>query len=118
MVRYKKASYRVWSLDVLNDGTGYYVNNRCEVGRIDLTVECKTYNKGGLYEFSSYYPEDKWIIRALKKEGYLKRNIRHKSIEIDGEAELDLYIDYGHKGMPLFQLECTTPEVFAIVRKQ
>lgn len=47
---------------------------------------------------------DDEIITALKKEGFIGRNIRASSIEIDGELEYTLYVNYAPTSHPEYEL--------------
>lgn len=55
--------------------------------------------------------DDKKLIKALKKLGFIKKGIHTKSIEIDGEPEFTLYFnDVRHEVSgfcPAFELRCT-----------
>ena len=46
--------------------------------------------------------QDKKLVVFLKREGLIRRNIRHRSITIDGETGYTLYFNY--KGDPAFEL--------------
>lgn len=85
-----KHTYRAWTYDLWgNDEDGYWVNDR--------------YDTGEIYELDDTW-NDKQIIKALRKQGCLKKGVHSSSIEIDGEFGYILYFNY--KGNPDFELVC------------
>lgn len=111
-IRYEVLSLDVWG----NARDGFYVN---EVHRTGIVLECtavlKHYNVGRAGEFYQYEPADKYVVRALKRAGLLKRGVRVKSLEIDGENDATLYVNERRTGEPLWHLECLEPEKLASV---
>lgn len=85
MARYRLYNYDVWG----NEHDGFEVN---DVYRTSTIVDIPD------------DANDETIIRILKAEGAIKRNIRFKSIEIDGELEYSLYFTYRPTGRPEFEL--------------
>jgi hypothetical protein len=83
-------TYRVHPLDVWgNAKDGFQVND--------------VYPSRGEVQF----PEDashEEIVAALKKAGFIDRNIRHKSIRIDGEQGDTLYVEHESTGRPEYEL--------------
>ncbi len=82
MTRYRLISYDVWG----NEKDGYEVNQA--------------------FTTSEYYELDDnadhtGIIKALRKQGCLKKGVRAKLIEIDGD---DKTIYFSYKGRPEFEL--------------
>ena len=74
----KQRTYKVYDYDLWRDDNGYYVNNVFET---DITIVINDYTS------------DKEIIRKLKKEGLLKRNLRYSSFEVYGDTD-SLYVEY------------------------
>ncbi len=83
-------TYAVHPLDVWgNAREGYWVND--------------VYPSRGTITVSSE-ARDRDIILALKREGFIKRNIRHSSVSVDGELEYALYIGYAPTCHPEYEL--------------
>jgi hypothetical protein len=114
--RYRKVPYEIISLDVWgNAKDGFTVNNAFRTGRtVEVTAVEHVYNENTPQEFIHFSVSNAHIIRALKREGYIKRNIHHKSIEIDGEQDYTLYVNDARNGCPELQLECKRPKVFEV----
>ena len=74
----KQRTYKVYDYDLWRDDNGYYVNDVFETDII-ITV--------------NDYTSDKEIIKALKEEGLLKKNLRYKSFDIHGDIDC-LYVEY------------------------
>ena len=88
-------SYDVITYDLNRDYDGvYYVNDSYKSGTIELDPDKGT----------------KYLIRELKRAGWLKRGIHHASIEIGGEYDYTLYINY--KGYPAMELRNQAPPEF------
>lgn len=83
-------TYDLWG----NDRDGYEVNDAHKSGTIDIDPEWS----------------DKRLILELKREGWLRRNIRLASITIDGEPDYTLYLNY--KGWPGLELRNQNPPKF------
>ncbi len=74
----KRKTYKVYDYDLWKDEGGYCVNDIFET---DITITINDYTS------------DKEIIRKLKKEGFLKKNLRYSSFEIYGDTD-NLYVEY------------------------
>lgn len=80
-------TWRVYSLDVWgNQRDGFEVNDRCNVGTIELPEDAT----------------DKQIIRAMVEQGYLRSSRFH--FAIDGD-DMMMDIDHEPTGRPLYSLE-------------
>lgn len=112
--RYRKAIYDIITLDVWgNSRDGFTVNNAFRMCyNLEVTAVEHVYNENTPQEFIQFSVSNAHIIRALKRSGYIKRNIRHSSIEIEGEQDYTLYVNDARNGRPELQLECKTPELF------
>lgn len=113
--RTKTLLYRVWSLDVWGHGPeeheendcdgecdGYQVNNRCEVGCLEVTVTEQRFNVGTAHEFGSFEPDDTVLVEALIEAGYLNDSARGLCT-VDGQD--GSYFIEAEDGRPLLQLE-------------
>ena len=89
-VKHKVVTYDVHGLDVWgNAREGFEVND--------------VYPSRGQVEI----PEDashEEIVRALKAEGFIDRNIHMSSVEIDGEPGYTLYIGEARTNKPVYEL--------------
>lgn len=87
MSRYEVITYDLWG----NDKDGYAVNDAFISGVISINAENM---------------DDKQIIQALKKDGWIKRGFRFNSFTIDGECDYSLYINYSTQKcfIPLLEL--------------
>ena len=74
----KQRTYKVYDYDLWRDDNGYYVNDVFETDILIIVND---------------YTSDKEIIKELKKEGFLKKNLRYSSFEIYGDTD-NLYVDY------------------------
>jgi len=74
----KRRTYKIYTYDLWRDEHGYYVNN---VSETDMAITINDYTS------------DKEIIKTLKKEGFLKKNLRYKSFKIYGDID-NLYVEY------------------------
>lgn len=75
------SKYQLYSYDLICDGEkgNYSVN---DIYRTGIVVEI---------------PEnitDKKLVKLLKREGIIKKNIRHSSIIIEGDSDYTLYFTY------------------------
>lgn len=117
MKKYIRVRYQVLSLDVWgNAKDGFEIN---AVYRTNEVVECTAvlarYNEGRPGEFYQYEPLDKYVVRALKRAGQLRKGTHVKSLTIDGENDRTLYVEDSRTGEPLWHLECLDPEKLASV---
>ena len=117
MKKYIRVRYQVLSLDVWgNARDGFEIN---AVYRTRDEVECtavlKRYNEGRPGEFYQYEPLDKYMVRALKEAGLLRKGTHVSSLAIDGENDATLYIEDARTGEPLWHLECLEPQQLASV---
>lgn len=93
--RKKKAgrtrTYDVHGLDVWgNEEEGFQVND--------------VYPSRGTVEISDD-ANDQEVVRALKSEGFIDRNIRFKSAEVDWtERGYEIYINEARSGRPVYEL--------------
>lgn len=112
--RYRKAKYEVITLDVWgNAKDGFSVNDAFRPGvEIEVTAVEYAFNENTPREFLQFSVSTEHLILALKREGYIKRNIRHTSIGIDGDQDYNLYVEDARNSCPELQLECKTPELF------
>ena len=86
--------YDVHPLDVWgNKREGYSVND--------------VYPSRGRISIPAVDATDDEIIAALKKEGFIDRNVRASSISIDGEAGYTLYIGHAPTAHPEYELRRT-----------
>lgn len=117
MKKYIRVRYQVLALDVWgNAKDGFEVN---QIFRTNDELECtavlKRYNEGRPGEFYQYEPEDKYVVRALKAAGLLKKRVHTRSLTIDGENDATLYVEATRNSEPLWHLECLEPEKLASV---
>ena len=85
LIRYQLINYDVWG----NEDNGFDVNDK--------------FPSGQYVEIPEGASDDE-IVRILKNEDIIKKTVRAKSIEIDGEQGYDLYFSYGPTGRPEFEL--------------
>jgi hypothetical protein len=84
-MKFEIIEHEVWG----NEKDGYWVNN---------------FHTGHFIELSEAdLNNDKKLKRIVKKALFIKDNIRHSSIEIEGNPEYQLDVDV--KGYPVGQLE-------------
>lgn len=84
------ASYKLYGYDVWgNKRDGYEVNDVLPTG---ITIELPD------------EATDRQIVKALKDCGYLRRNARYSSFEVDGEADYRLIVDYTPTSYPVCEL--------------
>lgn len=79
-------TYDVWG----NERDGFEVNDR--------------YMRRDVIEVPDDATDADFIL-ALKRAGWLKRNVRVSSIGIEGESDYTLYFTHTPTGYPLFELE-------------
>lgn len=101
--------FDVWGLDVWgNAKDGFEVNDRSRSGKLEVVAKQIAYNVGTPHEFKSWDISDEAFVKALKAQGYLKKGIHTKSVEIDspsGFEESGVYINEARTSEPLWQLE-------------
>lgn len=112
--RHQKAKYHLIKLDVCgNAKEGFTVNNFFQTDTIiEVTGKEYSYNENTDFEFLRFVVSDENIIRALKREGLIKKNIRLSDILIDGCAHGTLYVERSKTYEPLYHLECITKDLF------
>lgn len=84
---------KVWDYDLLEDCENTWtVNDRFEYGEFFTCYDLRY---------------DKYVIKFLKKIGFLKKNLRFKSFVVDGELALSLYVTYctAKEYVPICELE-------------
>lgn len=97
--------YRLWSYDVWgNPRDGFEVNDRYPCAEIELPAQRMS--------SGHWHVPNVAVVKALKADGWIKKNIRYQSIEIGGEDEYTLYVNYGPTCRPEYELECQEPEKF------
>ena len=107
----RMVKYQVWTYDVWgNERDGFEVNDRYKQGTVEIEAVLEHYNVGTPHASSSYNVTDEAVIKALKSEGYISKNIRKSSIGIDGEPEYSLYIEYTPTARPEMELQNLEPE--------
>lgn len=90
-----KITYDVITYDLIRDESGgWSVNDARKSGEITLDSEWS----------------NKRLILELKRKGWIKRNIQLRSLDIDGEPDYTLYINY--KGDPGMELRNQNPPKF------
>lgn len=81
-------SFDLWG----NSKDGYEINDMYTLER-DIVISDEIIN------------DDKLLIKALKKLGFIKKTAKNSKFIIDGEPAYSLYIDY--YDMPVFELRTT-----------
>lgn len=110
--------YRVIALDVWGHGPdehekydcdgecdGYTVNDAHYCGAIEVTAQPHLFNEGKEGQFCVWEASDAEILRACIEAGYLKDICKPETVEIDGENDYTLFLNWKEDGCPLIQLE-------------
>lgn len=88
------AKWTVWTLDVWgNPDDGYEVNDRCNVGTVEL------------HPVDSSDCTDGHILGTLQREKYLSASLSTIDVAVDGDDRI-LFVDATADGRPLLQLTC------------